>query len=166
MKCFIGLPAAKEAEPHLCELQKRAFSLDPASRIIPAENFHVTLAFIGEITPEQAQLVAQGVDIMTDFSSRSWRITRSGRFVRPKVFYVSGERYEPIFHLAREAAEILHTLNIPFDEKSRFTPHITVLRNSHLDEPVVTHPFEWPILRARLFESKLDEDGKRVYVPI
>ena len=101
MKCFIGLPAAKEAVPHLCELQKRAFSLDPASRIIPAENFHVTLAFIGEITPEQAQLVAQGVDIMTDFSSRSWRITRSGRFVRPKVFYVSGERYEPIFHLAR-----------------------------------------------------------------
>lgn len=47
MKCFIGLPAAKEAVPHLCELQKRAFSLDPASRIIPAENFHVTLAFIG-----------------------------------------------------------------------------------------------------------------------
>lgn len=45
MKCFIGLPAAKEAVPHLCELQKRAFSLDPASRIIPAENFHVTLAF-------------------------------------------------------------------------------------------------------------------------
>lgn len=51
-------------------------------------------------------------------------------------------------------------------KKACFTPHITVLRNSHLDEPVVTQPFEWPILRARLFEFKLDEDGKRVYVPI
>jgi len=67
--------------------------------------------------------------------------------------------------LARESREILDRLHISYD-RGRFKPHITILRKSHLAEPVIQHPFEWPILRPRIFESRLNSDGRREYVPL
>jgi len=92
-------------------------------------------------------------------------IDNSGLFIRPQVAWVGGSACPEIEHLARESREILDRLHISYD-KGRFKPHITILRKSHLAEPVIQHPFEWPILRPRIFESRLNADGRREYVPL
>ena len=148
MKCFIGLPAAPSVINKLVDAQDRALSFDAGARPVPKENFHLTLAFIGEIEPD-----------------KSWLIDNSGLFIRPQVAWVGGSASPEIEHLARESREILDRLHISYD-KGRFKPHITILRKSHLAEPVIQHPFEWPILRPRIFESRLNSDGRREYVPL
>lgn len=165
MKCFIGLPAAPSVVSKLAAAQERALSFDAGARPVPKENFHLTLAFIGEIEPEKARLIAQLLPLTTDFSGRSWLINNSGLFIRPQVAWVGGDTSPEIEHLARESREILERLKVPYD-KGRFKPHITILRKSHLADPVISKPFEWPILRPRIFESRLSADGRREYVPL
>lgn len=165
MKCFIGLPAAPSVINKLVDAQDRALSFDAGARPVPKENFHLTLAFIGEIEPDKARLIAQLLPLTTDFNGKSWLIDNSGLFIRPQVAWVGGSASPEIEHLVRESREILDRLHISYD-KGRFKPHITILRKSHLAEPVIQHPFEWPILRPRIFESRLNSDGRREYVPL
>lgn len=135
-----------------------------ARRPVPKENFHLTLAFIGEIEPDKARLIAQLLPLTTDFNGKSWLIDNSGLFYVLKwlgsAARLSGDRTWPA-----NRDEILDRLHISYD-KGRFKPHITILRKSHLAEPVIQHPFEWPILRPRIFESRLNSDGRREYVPL
>ena len=72
MKCFIGLPAAPSVINKLVDAQDRALSFDAGARPVPKENFHLTLAFIGEIEPDKARLIAQLLPLTTDFSGKSW----------------------------------------------------------------------------------------------
>ena len=70
MKCFIGLPAAPSVINKLVDAQDRALSFDAGARPVPKENFHLTLAFIGEIEPDKARLIAQLLPLTTDFSGK------------------------------------------------------------------------------------------------
>ena len=90
MKCFIGLPAAPSVINKLVDAQDRALSFDAGARPVPKENFHLTLAFIGEIEPDKARLIAQLLPLTTDFSGKSWLIDNSGLFIRPQVAWVGG----------------------------------------------------------------------------
>lgn len=85
MKCFIGLPAAPSVINKLVDAQDRALSFDAGARPVPKENFHLTLAFIGEIEPDKARLIAQLLPLTTDFNGKSWLIDNSGLFIRPQV---------------------------------------------------------------------------------
>ena len=89
MKCFIGLPAAPSVIK-LVDAQDRALSFDAGARPVPKENFHLTLAFIGEIEPDKARLIAQLLPLTTDFNGKSWLIDNSGLFIRPQVAWVGG----------------------------------------------------------------------------
>ncbi|MFQ9939057.1 MAG: 2'-5' RNA ligase family protein [Parasutterella excrementihominis] len=90
MKCFIGLPAAPSVINKLVDAQDRALSFDAGARPVPKENFHLTLAFIGEIEPDKARLIAQLLPLTTDFNGKSWLIDNSGLFIRPQVAWVGG----------------------------------------------------------------------------
>lgn len=164
MKCFIGLPAAPSVIPLIKQIQVKASELDPEARAVPPTNFHVTLTFIGEIDQKVALEVASMVATMTDFSGSTWTIDRSGLFPRPKVAWIGGSPSEKIQLLSREARTILEKMGIPYD-RGPFKAHVTILRKSKLQEPVVLKPFEWPIQKAVLFESLLS-GGKRIYRPI
>ena len=102
MKCFIGLPAAPSVINKLVDAQDRALSFDAGARPVPKENFHLTLAFIGEIEPDKARLIAQLLPLTTDFNGKSWLIDNSGLFIRPQVAWVGGSASPEIEHLARE----------------------------------------------------------------
>ena len=116
MKCFIGLPAAPSVINKLVDAQDRALSFDAGARPVPKENFHLTLAFIGEIEPDKARLIAQLLPLTTDFNGKSWLIDNSGLFIRPQVAWVGGCASPEIEHLARESREILDRLHISYDK--------------------------------------------------
>ena len=165
MKCFVGLPCSPSAVAPLLELQKQALDLDPKARIVSQDNFHITLAFIGELAEEKARVLSCSLERLTDFTGEQWQIDRCGLFVRPKVFWAAGDKSRILTQLREEVRSLLMDREIPFDD-GHFRPHITLLRKSCLESLIVKAPFAWPILRAQLFESKQDEQGRRVYVPI
>lgn len=165
MKCFIGLPADPSVVPYIVQAQKMALEIDAGARAVPAANFHLTLAFIGEIKREAALEAASLLPLTSDFTGRFWSIDRSGLFIRPQVAWVGGPESPELKLLSRECREILEKLNIPY-ERSAFKAHVTILRKSRLFDPVVEQSFLWPILRPRLFESTVDAQGRRVYIPL
>lgn len=165
MKCFIGLPADPSVVPFILDAQKKALELDAGARPVPAENFHLTLAFIGEIQRDAALEAASLLPLTSDFTGRFWAIDRSGLFRRPQAAWVGGPDSPELKLLSRECREILDKLNVPYD-RSAFKAHVTILRKSRLFDPVIEHSFLWPILRPRLFESTLDAQGRRVYLPL
>lgn len=165
MRCFIGLPAAPSVVPKIVKAQERALELDAGARPVRDTNFHLTLAFIGDIERSKAQEIAQLLPLTTDFTGTDWLIDTSGLFIRPQVAWVGGNMIPALEHLARESREILRRLDVRFDE-CRFKPHITILRKSHLADPIINKPFLWPILRPRIFESTTDDQGRRVYLPL
>lgn len=165
MRCFIGLPTESSVIPLIQDVQKKAKRQDPHCRVVPSANFHVTLAFIGEIERSLALKVAREVKSMSHFTGANWVINRSGYFPRPKVAWVGGDKTEELVRLAREARLILDKLKVPYDAGS-FKPHITILRKANLQEPVLFDAFNWPIQEALLFESTLSSDGKRIYRPV
>ena len=116
MKCFIGLPAAPSVINKLVDAQDRALSFDAGARPVSERNFHLTLAFIGEIEPDKARLITQLLPLTTDFNGKSWLIDNSGLFIRPQVAWVGGSASPEIEHLARESREILDRLHISYDK--------------------------------------------------
>ena len=164
IKCFIALPADKSVIEPLLKAQDKALEMEPAARAVAKENFHVTLAFIGDLEEVRAKQLAHAVSLMSEIKNQSWTLDRSGCFVKPRVTWVGGLKNRYLEDLAQEAREILDRMDINYD-RGVFRAHVTLLRKSRLDAPLLDKPIEWPILKAELFESTL-EDGKRVYKPI
>ena len=163
-KCFIALPADQSVIEPLLRAQAKALELEPTARAVTKENFHVTLAFIGELEDERAKQLAQAVSLMSEIKNQSWHLDRCGLFPKVRVTWVGGPKNRYIEYLAQEAREILDQMGIDYD-RGVFRAHVTLLRKSRLDTPLLDKPIEWPILKAELFESAL-VDGKRVYKPI
>lgn len=165
MRCFVGLAAEDSARRELTELQKQAAAMDLGARPVRSENFHLTLAFIGELSPEKAREVAQALRIIPTLEGRFWQIDRSGSFPRAKVCWCAGPRDEYLELLAKEVRTLLDRLGVDYD-RARFKAHITLLRNSRLDAPIVLKPIPWLLTAPVLFESKRDADGVLRYTPI
>jgi len=122
----------------------------------PAENLHLTLAFIGEYPDPDAVLSA-----MESARLRPAALTLEGMGAFGDLWWL-GLRDDP--GLAANVRALRHALadaDIPFDRK-RFTPHITLLRRA---EPgpygipaIRVPPLSSPIRRVVLMRS---DRGKR-----
>lgn len=64
MRCFIGIPVPVEADA-VRELKERIVDASPGWRDekwVPAENLHVTLAFLGEVDEDRIDVIESAVD--------------------------------------------------------------------------------------------------------
>ncbi len=139
-------------------------------RFVPRENYHITLAFLGEVDDATTR---QAMSVLDEAcaSAASVRLTADGlgKFGRASdaTLWLGVAEDVGLMALAASVREGLASRGIPFDPKP-FKPHITLARRAHIPHaPLPSVPFPEPALAARvtLFKSILDRQGA-VYKPL
>ncbi len=178
MRYFIGLdlaPADKlaleswreKSLPDMPHHKQPAKSRQPerSLRPVPPANYHVTLCFLGSITPRQLEDICQ---LLNDITVASFELTfdASGYWSGPKILHVQPSVVpEPLAELASLSHSAARQAGISV-ERREYRPHITLIRNVKSDFPP---PLFAPQLTCRfthfhMFESVSGNSG--VHYPI
>lgn len=130
------------------------------ARLVPQENVHLTLAFLGEVDAgvrEGAESVARTV------RSRAFNLTldRLGYWARRGLLW-AGPAHPPaeVADLADGLGRGLSEVCGLERERRTFRPHLTLARKApKLPSRTVIEPVEWPVERFVLVASELDHGG-------
>lgn len=129
-------------------------------RAVPAENIHLTLAFLGSIAVERIdELRAIGASVRADRFQLN--LTKTGCWKRSAVGWVAPDHVPaPLETLVSELRYRLAGAGFPVDDKP-FSPHVTLLRkakcNAKAESPAT--PFVWSVDRFVLVRSETLKTG-------
>lgn len=135
-----------------------------AGRVIPRENLHVTLAFLGDLDAEQeaaARAAADGVQappVELSFTALAYWSGPRTRVLVPETISAAAQT------LRGELARRLRERGVPFDVRV-WRPHLTVARKAHPAEEVALEPLLFRFREFALVHSHTDPAGAR-YVSI
>lgn len=101
----------------------------PGARWVPAENHHLTLRFIGEVAPDQAEEIDHALAALR---GRAFLLTLAGvgtfrKAGRDTQLWVGTARSEPLERLQAKIEIALQRAGLP-PERRRFQPHVTLAR--------------------------------------
>ncbi len=172
MRLFIAIDLPRSFKAEVTRIQKELKQLSCGGRFVPANNFHITLHFIGESRDLQGAVAA---------------MHEAGRGIRPFTLHLG--KYDCFDKGGKKTSFLevkgqLDELNALYEslqsalydngfsrERKRFTPHITLGRNVEHDE-IATMELKnlspnasMTVMGFTLFESRR-EDGKVVYFPL
>jgi RNA 2',3'-cyclic 3'-phosphodiesterase len=161
IRLFAGLPLPQDAVERLAAWQQRELAGSPDVRLVPPENIHVTLAFLG---PRPAADVGGIVGVLREAAGAAERpVLAVSRYreTRSVGMLVLEDEADRATRLAEAVGEGLERLGVYERERRRWLPHVTVLRfrrpprlQPPLPEPGPISPSE-----AALYHSVLRRTG-------
>lgn len=131
MRLFVGLDLPWELRVRLSEL----YTGLPGARWVPAENLHLTIRFVGEVTPNQAEDIDLALAALRcrrtglDMSGVG-TVSRAGREV---ALWAGIARNPALNHLQSKVETAMQRAGMP-PEKRRFAPHVTLARLDNVVE--------------------------------
>ena len=125
MRLFVGIDLPWELRERLALL----CSSLPGARFVPRENLHLTLRFIGEVAPNQAEDIDMALAALRGRRfplslAGVATLTRQGREV---ALYAGVERSAGLEHLQAKVENALQRAGLA-PERRRFMPHVTLAR--------------------------------------
>ncbi|QJR80609.1 RNA 2',3'-cyclic phosphodiesterase [Alteromonas pelagimontana] len=180
MRCFIGLDLApkeklsleswrQQALPEISPREpagkkpvKKRFGASTAATpvAVPAANYHITLAFLGDVTPRQHEALIQALD---DISAPPLTLCldSTGMWGGPKIMFAAPTKVpEELTLLAKQIRQVSRRVGIALDNRE-YLPHVTLVRKvtaavpAPLLPPSVTCSFN----HFHLFESVSTPSG-------
>lgn len=161
MRLFLALVPPPALRGRLGELAAAA-QAHCGGRRTPDEHLHLTLAFLGEVSDEQA---AELVDWVTRLAipPGEWRLDAWGHFRRPGIVWVGGRAPDAALGILQARLwDRLEGLGLA-GRPPRFVPHVTLLRRaerlvaSELPAPAL----HWGYNRIDLIQSFTHDRGSR-----
>lgn len=169
MRLFFGLDLPDSVRAAAAACAKEAMGIIPA-RYTPAENYHITLAFLGEV--EESRL-PEAVSVLR---------TCAARFPAPRVTLLApdhfGRAQNGILILRAASSPALEPLHdalvrallsqdLPADP-GPFAPHITLARHADVTGglPPAPPPLSFTAERAHVFLSARNAQNVLAYTPI
>jgi 2'-5' RNA ligase len=173
-RIFFALPAALKAVDKLAEFQEIMQQNSRGLKIVPVENYHITLKFLGQVDEKVWK------SIIADFSSVSlatkpvpYKLKGTGAFPglkRPSVLWLG---IDVDVKCISEIQAVIENLSHQYGfapEKRGFTPHLTVARikwkdplqeniRDYFSRNAETFYAESEFDRVVLFESALTTKG-------
>lgn len=133
MRLFFALIPDPDLEENLSQIQDK-LNLDAAWTRIPLHQWHLTLAFLGDVADYQ---IPKLIELLEDFPL-PWEIEEArGGFPsqlptqKPKVFAWEWEKYPDVQKLHVELKRELKFIGIELEDR-KFRPHISLYRKSEL----------------------------------
>ena len=123
MRLFIAIQLSDEMKKSVIGTMHELKKADVRGSYVPAQNLHVTLAFIGETKDAAAVRAA-----MQTIVCKPFRMSFSEMGVFDNLLWVGIKGNQGLNKLARYVAEALEAAQITYDRK-KFVPHITIIRN-------------------------------------
>lgn len=141
-RTFIALPIPETQRTRLGRLQSLLAPDLPGARWVTPDQFHLTLAFLGDVPDLDLAPVCRAVkEAASAFPRLTLNLQSLGAFPapeRPRTVWVGlgGPDFEALLALQGAIAEAVAEVGYPTDE-DRFTPHITLgrLKGSKSGDP-------------------------------
>ena len=163
MRAFVALELPGGFADETAALARQLASAVKA-RFSPRNNYHLTLAFLGEIGEAQARDAIAALDaacagvVPVELCPEGL-----GHFGRPSdaTLWLGIAATPGLVALCDRVRSELEHAGIPFNDKS-FRPHITLARRARLPRgplPELVFPLSAEAVRVTLFKSTLTQDG-------
>lgn len=158
MRLFIAIPLAEEMKKELVACMHDLKKQGVEGNYVPAQNLHLTLAFIGEYRdPEQVKRILASVPLP------AFRLALSEKGNFGNILWAGVKGNQKLKTYVRDLRAALKNAGIPFED-DRFTPHITLIRKVSARSPYQVHlpKAEMEVKRASLMKSET-KNGKVTY---
>jgi len=139
MRCFIAIDLPDQILSKLAQkTSEYKKKLPPVVRWVKPENIHLTLKFLGEITPQEVKSIELQLDaIGSKHTPFDLTFSENGVFPnwnRPRILWVGLIHTDALFSLVDEIETELQSIGIP-PENRPFSPHITIGRFKDFAKP-------------------------------
>ena len=171
IRCFIAIVLDGHTKRQLSRVQTAIRSTGIHAGWPSAQNFHLTLKFLGNIQEQALPYIKTMLsEAITDKARFNITFNRLGVFpnVRhPKVIWIGPDKTSlELETLQRDIDSKLTQCN-PFAKEKRFSPHITLSRVRHYAKPgtlkkalkIETGAIKIPVNQIHLIESRLYSSG-------
>lgn len=153
MRAFFGLSPDPTTKLAIEAWRNKAFPNFDSP--VAAANFHVTLAFLGQVLPKHLDHMFGLIDTMPAIKEFSVTLDHLGYWSKPKALWLGCEQTQPAhIILAKQLNKIAKTagLTMPKDE---YIAHLTLARKCKANPPapLIAPHFTWQASHFHLFES-------------
>lgn len=169
MRAFVALELPEAFADEVAGLARR-LEATCAGRFVPAENHHLTLAFLGEVGEARARRAMEALDAAcAGVGPVRLCACGLGAFGRGRdaTLWLGVKKDEGLMALARRVRAELAAREIAYDKKD-FLPHVTLARRARVpreDLGDLAFPLPDVARRVTLFRSILGPEGAR-YKPL
>ena len=154
MRLFIAIGLSPEMKEALTRAQRAMYDRGVRGNFTPAENLHLTLAFIGEYP--DAETVMDALSGLT-FTPFELALDGVGRF--GDLWWAGLRDSAALTAVVRRVRRALAEGAIPFDRK-RFSPHITLIRRASRDAAGISvRPASMTVHTISLMSSRRGRNG-------
>jgi 2'-5' RNA ligase len=164
MRLFIAINFNEDTKSRLLTLRDELKSNSQSGRFSPPENLHLTLAFIGEVSPKKVDKIKDILETV-EFAPFEVSINRLGTFSRGTLWWAGLREDKPLMDLQYEV--VFKLANCGFEMDSRdYHPHITLGREVVTDAcPRSIESFGEMVKSIELMKSER-VGGRMVYTAI
>jgi RNA 2',3'-cyclic 3'-phosphodiesterase len=164
---FIAVPLPKEIKERLYSWCESAALTFPFKTWVHPEDYHITLAFLGNANVSQIKRVETELPSVVKkhilFSLTLSEINRFGKPDSPRILWVGVEKEESLFRLQKDVFQTCESIGFSLDQKP-FKPHITVARKWIGQQPfsiqtikqIPLHKESFIVDRAVLYQTHMD----------
>ncbi|MBR5288160.1 MAG: RNA 2',3'-cyclic phosphodiesterase [Clostridia bacterium] len=131
MRLFIGLPLSREAVLNTAALAANASALIPGRYVLP-DNYHLTLAFLGDTPSDRIGDVKELLDdVAAQFSAPRLTLGRLSHFSRREnaILIRTAQSPDDLLSMHESLLCALRMRGLPFTD-GPFTPHVTLARHA------------------------------------
>jgi 2'-5' RNA ligase len=176
MRCFIGLDLTMKNKLELDSWRSKSFPPLPKTKIInkakapshhgnhvnkaqptpvPAANLHITLSFLGDITPRQHEPLINALDAIK-VEPFAITLNTTAFWLGPKIIVIEPKQIpESLSKLASQVNQAAAAANITTDKTRPYKPHVTLIRKANGDfpPPLFCPEIQCEFNQFHLFES-------------
>lgn len=169
MSLFISVNFDEKTKQNIAAVQRRLKKFGHG-RFSREENFHLTLAFLGEVPEERVADVKAAMSRVT-VPEMTLVFHKTGCFRRDsgEIWWIGAEENETLSALQRDLMKELKAAGFRPDDHGRFRPHITLAREMHAGRPgsetLLPEPFSAHVGSIHLMLSHRP-DGKLTYTEL
>jgi 2'-5' RNA ligase len=166
LRLFVALLIPDEAVARLVEWQQHEFGGRPDLRIVPADNLHVTVAFLGGRPAADLEGIAKVVRETARGAARPMLEPIRYRETRSVGMIVLRDENDRATRLAEGLFDGLERLRVYERERRDWLPHVTVVRFRERPRLVPPLPLLGPVVSSELavMMSRLRPSGAQYEV--
>jgi 2'-5' RNA ligase len=153
MRAFFGLSPNVKTKLAIEAWRNNACSHFYAT--VPAANFHVTLTFLGQVSPKQLDALCEGVDQITEIQTFDVSLNQVGYWSKPKALWLGcKETQDEHLKLVKNLSQIANSIGLPIP-KQDYVAHLTLARKCTVNPPapLIEPEFTWRNAEFHLYES-------------
>lgn len=168
MRIFAALALPNEPRAALeAEINRLRRKYSDCGRWSQSKNLHLTMAFLGEATPDTAKKVATALAKVPQ-TAVCWRFSGLGVFSRQQILWAGLAETDRFNALAEQVRSCLDDMGQHYDRKP-FRAHITLARQwqgpqpQALSSPLANYSFAVSPVCVRLYAAERDASGRICY---